>query len=367
MRIAIFHELPNGGAKRAVYQFAKQLKIRHNVDLYYIDEREDPSITRIFSTVFYYKFLPKSWKGGNWKIRLYKDTVELEKLKILHKRIAKEIDREKYDILFVHGSKFTEAPFVLRFANTKTYFYCHNPHYRIVYESNLHNKKSQDRIRSFYEWVIKLHRKNIDRKNFLSADKIIANSIYTKNKIKKTYRVSSVVKYLGVDTEFFHTSISEKTIDILFVGSYEPVDDYSLLLAATQKLTKKPVVRAVLMEKEWLTAAQMHELYKKTKVVVCLGRNEPFGMVVLEAMSSGVPVIAVDEAGYKETVRHMQTGVLIKRDPQELTDALSLLLEDKALRGKMGKKAREDMVRNWSWTKRVGEIQRFFENEKKEK
>src|SRR5947208_961490 len=101
MKIAIFHELHKGGARRAVNEFAKRLKKNHVVNLYLVDEKVKKEEKTFFNSVFLYKFTPKKWNGGNWKVRLYKDSVELFRLYKLHKQIAQKINEQKYDVVLV--------------------------------------------------------------------------------------------------------------------------------------------------------------------------------------------------------------------------------------------------------------------------
>ena len=91
MKIALFHELNLGGAKRAAIEFGTFLQKDHTVDLYYTDEIEDSLVKGKFSSVYFFRFLAKKWKGGNWKVKLYKDTTELWELYRLHRKIAQEI------------------------------------------------------------------------------------------------------------------------------------------------------------------------------------------------------------------------------------------------------------------------------------
>jgi glycosyltransferase involved in cell wall biosynthesis len=60
----------------------------------------------------------------------------------------------------------------------------------------------------------------------------------------------------------------------------------------------------------------------KFKATLCLSIQEPFGMVSVESMASGTPVIAVNEGGYTETVVDGKTGFLINRDSNELLSAI---------------------------------------------
>jgi glycosyltransferase involved in cell wall biosynthesis len=53
---------------------------------------------------------------------------------------------------------------------------------------------------------------------------------------------------------------------------------------------------------------------------IAISKEEDFGMVAIESMACGIPVIAVDEWGYKETIIHRKTGILI--DPQDLEENL---------------------------------------------
>src|SRR5260221_13512166 len=123
MRIAVYHELPKGGARRAVNEFSGHLKKFNNiVDLYIVEDINNKSEDIFYTKVNFYKFTQKKWEGKNWKVRLYKDTVEILKLYFLNKKIALDIDKKKYDVVFVSASGFIEAPFIMRFLKTKFVF-----------------------------------------------------------------------------------------------------------------------------------------------------------------------------------------------------------------------------------------------------
>ncbi len=70
-------------------------------------------------------------------------------------------------------------------------------------------------------------------------------------------------------------------------------------------------------------------------------RPEPFGMVVIEAMASGKPVIATAHGGPLETVIPGETGLLVAPDdPADMARALVRLAEDRALRARLGSNGR---------------------------
>jgi glycosyltransferase involved in cell wall biosynthesis len=78
--------------------------------------------------------------------------------------------------------------------------------------------------------------------------------------------------------------------------------------------------------------------------------TETFGNVVLEAMSSGLPVVCMRAGGVADIVRNRETGYLIgtSEPPQAFADALISLLDDEPSRREMGRAARE-YARSQSW------------------
>lgn len=89
--------------------------------------------------------------------------------------------------------------------------------------------------------------------------------------------------------------------------------------------------------------------YAAADVCAIPSRYESFGMVALEAMSSGRPVVGFASRGLQQTVRHGRTGLLVSPgDVAGLASALDHVLSDDALARRMGMAARES-VRGFSW------------------
>ncbi len=78
--------------------------------------------------------------------------------------------------------------------------------------------------------------------------------------------------------------------------------------------------------------------------------HEPFGMAVLEAMATGLPVIATKSGGIPEFVDDGRTGLLVERGAVDaLTEALETLLDDPDRRRTLGGAARAEAVERYTW------------------
>ena len=75
--------------------------------------------------------------------------------------------------------------------------------------------------------------------------------------------------------------------------------------------------------------------------------NEPYPMSVLEAMSTGLPVVVTDTCGLAETVRRTGSGTVVDDSQQHLEAALAELLADPQLRRRRGEAARETIAREY--------------------
>jgi len=95
---------------------------------------------------------------------------------------------------------------------------------------------------------------------------------------------------------------------------------------------------------------QLPALIRSADVVVCTPWYEPFGMVPLEAMACGKPVVASAVGGLVDTVVDGATGRLVPpRDPRALADTLCDLVEDSETLAEFGKAGRRRVESRYAW------------------
>jgi glycosyltransferase involved in cell wall biosynthesis len=88
---------------------------------------------------------------------------------------------------------------------------------------------------------------------------------------------------------------------------------------------------------------------------------EPFGQVVIEGMAAGVPVVATDGGGVKETVVHGETGLLVPMgNAQALADALRMLIDRPELRAKLSTKGRQRVLRHFTASITARKVERVY-------
>jgi len=90
--------------------------------------------------------------------------------------------------------------------------------------------------------------------------------------------------------------------------------------------------------------------------------NEAFGVVYIEAMAHGKPVIGCKGEGVEDVVEHGKTGLLVKpRDVSSLAEAMDYLLSNPGKAKAMGERGKELVLSNFTWEKNAGQIIELYE------
>ncbi|MEI8281310.1 MAG: glycosyltransferase family 4 protein, partial [Armatimonadota bacterium] len=95
----------------------------------------------------------------------------------------------------------------------------------------------------------------------------------------------------------------------------------------------------------------LHELYRCADVAVFPSLYEPFGIVALEGMAAGVPVVSSDAGGLKEVVIHEETGLTsFANDPSSLAWAIREALNNPKKSREMAQRAQERLDEDFKWS-----------------
>lgn len=243
------------------------------------------------------------------------------------------------------------------------------------------------------------------------ADKIIAVSKETKQDVLQYFNVKPekiAVITNGLDTEEYKPvnskeilkkyNISDKNPFIMFVGRVTRQKGIIHLLNAVKYIDKNvqivlcagaPDTKEIGIEMEkgvteankgrnnvfWfrdmLPRKEIIELYSNSSVFVCPSIYEPFGIINLEAMACGIPVVGSAVGGIKEVVIDGKTGFLVPVDQQpepsfepkdkekfarDLAEKVNFLIKNDDVKKKMGEEGRKRVIENYSWTKIAHDI-----------
>jgi glycosyltransferase involved in cell wall biosynthesis len=395
MKIALYHNLPSGGAKRAIFETVRRLTETHIVDVYtlstashdFCDLRPFVNEHRIFQFNQFPLF--NSPFGRLNQLQRYRT---LHALDSFEQTIAAEIDRRRYDLAFVLPSMWVQAPSVLNYLETKTVYFVHEP-LRSVYEPIIPRPYIKNGWRQKLDNVdplISLYRRqvaNLDRRNTRHANYLLANSRFTATNVERIYNHNADVSYLGVDSSIFSPLADAKKENfVLSVGELRPHKGYDFLIRAIGRIpeSRRPPLRIIGNANDQaehsflvslarensvdLTVEVMVDLdtlikrYNQAALFVYSPVREPFGLVPLEAMACATAVVGVAEGGVKETVLDQQTGLLVERNPEAFAAAIEHLLGNPKLAAEYGQNGRDYVVRDWNWDKSTAQLIDHFNN-----
>ncbi len=241
------------------------------------------------------------------------------------------------------------------------------------------------------------------------ADRIIVSTLAEQTQLRFLYKANDRKMEIippGVDTSHFYPIPADEAKQfigltpedrmVLFVGRIEPLKGVDTLIEAMACLKLKdygrPVHLAIIggepdvdpaqMSAEMARLQQLSDDLSMGKMVVFLGKRgqdtlpyyysaaevvvmpshyESFGMVALEAMACGTPVIASEVGGLGFLVQDGETGYTVPDDePDKLCERLASLLGDQHLRKTMGKRAAE-VAQSYDWEKVAKQVVNVYE------
>ncbi|CUT00040.1 Glycosyl transferases group 1 [Candidatus Kryptobacter tengchongensis] len=96
-------------------------------------------------------------------------------------------------------------------------------------------------------------------------------------------------------------------------------------------------------------------------IFVAPSHAEAFGLSLVEAMSTQLPVVATRNAGFLDIISDGENGLFFEKgDYNDLAEKIKLLMENKELAKRLGEKARETVCEKFSFEKYISEIESLY-------
>ena len=403
MKIAVWHNLPPGGGKRALYYYARGLAERgHKLEFW-----SPSSANRDYCSLAPFgkeHVSSLNWSEGrkakglrrlrfeNWDrptmVRAIDQTCQ---------EAASQINQGNFDILFAHPCQFLGAAQIARYVDLPSSLYLQEPH-RPLYEARHGSPwgateyggnwwNSPTKVREAIRDLGHLYGMRYQvREEIISArayDQILVNSYFSRENVLRAYGLNSSVCYLGIDTDLFENRKLERERFIVGLGMMTPNKNIKFVIQAiaylkdprpplvwigsisnleyVQELTALALKLGV--EFQPVTMASDEEVIdtlNRAWVMAYAPRLEPFGYAPLEANSCGLPVVAVAEGGVRESIVSEQGGIFVDGRPEAMAEGLQRLLDNPLLTKELGENGERISVEKWCLAKALDRLESHF-------
>jgi phosphatidylinositol alpha-mannosyltransferase len=296
----------------------------------------------------------------------------------LSSKIKAVLSQEKFDIIHLHEPLMPMlCTTVLRLsqtANIGTFHACHASFLGIT---------AYNFARPIGKWILRRWFRKLDGKIAVSK----AAAEFARGHFPGYYNIIPN----GVDVDHFSPDVApidefcDGKLNILFVGRLEKRKGVKYLLEAFKQVKQeipdsrliivgpgtrlrhkyeKRVARSNLKDVIFVGFVSYDELprYYKTADILCAPATgqESFGIILLEAMAVGKPIVASNIEGYASVVTHGAEGLLVPpADKERLAQALLSLLTDQSLRHEMGAKGRAKAL-EYSWEQIAQRVLNYY-------
>jgi L-malate glycosyltransferase len=153
----------------------------------------------------------------------------------------------------------------------------------------------------------------------------------------------------------------------LLIGGDGPEKDHLINLCRTLKLERNVEFLGFIPNDKIAQVYASADIFVLPSIVTKSGDTEGLGVVLLEAMASGIPVIGSDIGGITDIIEDRKTGLLVKSgDPDDLAKKILFILSNKDFRINLSREATNLIERKFSWeivtTRFVEVFQNFSDN-----
>ena len=153
--------------------------------------------------------------------------------------------------------------------------------------------------------------------------------------------------------------INDKNIYLVVVG---PVTSEEYFIKFQNRVKELSLDKNVIVIKGLKPhSSELLEIYLSSDLFILPSIHEPFGIVILEAWASGLPVVASCVGGIKKLVDDNKTGLLFESESlDDLTNKVKTLLNDSDLSAKFIKNSMEEIENKYTWSTITDKLKEFY-------
>lgn len=361
-----------GGAGKVILELGERIAKKNRYTVFIISLKIKPEYINNYPHI---KFIDlngpttdsfKFWLSfRKWQNAVYK------KIENLNKRY------ETIVIANVFPANWLTLPYKRIIRKQKIYWYCHEPSAFVHSES--WKNSIQNPIKRYTAFILGGLLKKIDISITKYSDKIFANSNYTSEQIQKVYKRKSTIIYPGIDIKRYKIKKPNyKTNQILAVGRLTKFKNFDLLIKSFKSAKIKKYKLLIIGNGEEnnnlnqlienlgigksveirnnVSDTELIENYQKSRIFTLCSLKEPFGIVPVESMACGTPVIVSSQGGTKETVINNKTGLVINMNQKNLTESIKRLVNNPKLTSNLAKNASIYATKSYSWENSVDKL-----------
>lgn len=392
MKIAVWHNLPSGGGKRALFYHVRGLRERGHIIESWCPSTADQTYLPLRDLIPEHIDPVSIREIGSRRLRYHELGIAIairRRLKAMQehtRRCARQMEQGGFDVLFAHSCAFFASPHIARHSRLPSVLYLHEP-YRPLYEAQPRlpwRAPSADRYSGRYsprfiahwiaDWIclpmlrIQAREELWNAKAFTS---ILVNSLYSRESVLRAYGIDAYPCYLGVDIELFVDRHQPRDDFVVGIGAVTRRKNIEFIIAALARLKNnsrrlvwigdvaeegyiedlRSLARqldVILEVKVRASDAEIVDILNHAAVMAYAPRLEPFGFAPLEASACGLAVVGVAEAGVRETVVDGVNGLLCEPDPRAMADAIQRLLDNPSYAKELGAGGRAIVEKRWS-------------------
>lgn len=402
MKIAVWHNLPSGGGKRALFQHLKGLLARgHHVEAWCpptADRTYLPLCGLVTEHVVAYE--PPAAPHPPRPLGRYRQRRrEFAALDAHCQRCAQEIDAGGFDVLFAGNCRQSAVAPIARHVRLPSLLYHQEPQ-RWLYEARptlpwaalpdpdagrSPLRRWKDTLRDYDTLRCVRFDAREERVSAAAFTVLLANSAFSRESILRAYGLDVKVCYLGIDAGMFQPGGVARERYAVSVGGIQTHKGIETVIAALATLPadrRPPLVwignvgdpdyqqtlgqlatrsGVTMTMRNLVSDAELVDCLRRASVMIYAPHLEPFGFAPLEANACGTPVVAVAEGGVRETITHRVNGLLIPdRDPAALGRAVLEILDEPKLGRRLGDAGAEIVRERWTWEASVDRLERHL-------